>query len=310
MLDEYGVKGKLMRAIRSLYEGSEACVRVGGVLSGWFPISQGVRQGCVLSPWLFNVFIDRIMREVKERLQGGVQLTTTLVQMLLFADDIIVCTEKKEDMERNLAEMRVVMEKWGMSMHWGKTKVMMVSRTGEGCKISVDGEEVEEMDKLKYLGVISGDGRCDDEIEQRIGAAARVVGAMRKEVLERRELQKKTKMRVFNAMVVPTLLYGCETWTEQRRHVSKLQAFEMMCLRRVQGLTRMDRVKNEEVREVLGQEAVIEMVKEKQRKWKAQLERMTDDRLMKIVYEEEAKGKRPRERPRKRWRENFSITDE
>ena len=175
VLDEYGVKGKLMRAIWSLYEGSEACVRFGGMLSGWFPISQGVRQGCVLSPWLFNVYMDRMMREVKERLQGGVQLTTTLVQMLLFADDIIVCTEKKEDMERNLAEMRVVMEKWGMSMHWGKTKVMMVSRTGEGYKISVD-QEVEEVDKLKYLRVmISGDGGCDDEIEQRIGAAARVV---------------------------------------------------------------------------------------------------------------------------------------
>ena len=69
-----------------------------------------------------------------ERLQGDVQLTTTLVQMLLFADDIIVCIEKKEDMERNLAEMRVVMEKWEMSMHWEKTRVMMVSRTGEGAK--------------------------------------------------------------------------------------------------------------------------------------------------------------------------------
>ena len=73
---------------------------------------------------------------------------------------------------------------------------MMVSRTGKECKISVK--------RLKYLGVtISGDGGCDDKIEQRIGAAMRVVGAMRKEVLEGRELQKKTKMRVFNAMVVP-----------------------------------------------------------------------------------------------------------
>ena len=99
-------------------------------------------------------------------------------------------------------------------------------------------------------------------------------------------------------------------WTVQRRHVSKLQAFEVMCLRRVQGLTRMDRVRNEEVMEALGQEAVIEMVKEKQRKWKAKLEQMRDNWLVKIVYEEVAKGKRPRGRPRKRWRENFSITDE
>ena len=55
VLDEYGVKGKLMKAIRALYPESEACDRVGGRLSGWFPISQGVRQGCVLSPGLFNV---------------------------------------------------------------------------------------------------------------------------------------------------------------------------------------------------------------------------------------------------------------
>ena len=53
--------------------------------------------------------------------------------------------------------------------------------------------------------MISGDDGCDDEIEHRIGAAARVVGAMRKEVLEKRELQKKTKIRVFNAMVYLTL---------------------------------------------------------------------------------------------------------
>ena len=100
-------------------------------------------------------------------------------------------------------------------------------------------------------------------------------------------------------MVVLTLLYGCETWTVQRRHVGKLQAFKMMCLRRVQGLTRIDRVRNEEVREALAQEAVIEIVKEKQRKWKAELKQMRDNRLVKIVYEKEAKGKRPRGNPKK-----------
>ena len=96
VLGEYGVKGNLMKAIRSLYEGSQACVRVGGRLSEWFSISQGVRQGCVLSPWLFNVFMDRVMREVKDRLQGGVQLTATTVQVLLFADDIYSCMYREE----------------------------------------------------------------------------------------------------------------------------------------------------------------------------------------------------------------------
>ena len=115
------------------------------------------------SPWLFNVFMDGIMGEAKENLQGGVQLTTSM-QMLLFADDIVMATEKKDNMQRNLDEMENVMDKWGIKMHWGKTKVMVVSRTEEECKLSIEGEDVK---KLKYLvAMISADGMCDEEIEQ------------------------------------------------------------------------------------------------------------------------------------------------
>ena len=102
-------------------------------------------------------------------------------------------------------------------------------------------------------------------------------------------------------MVVPTLLYGCETWTILKRHESKLQALEMMCLRRVEGVSRKDRVRNEEVRKTLGQEAVMNIVKEKQRRWKDKVEAMSENRLVKIAYMNEARGRRPCGRPRKRW---------
>ena len=72
-------------------------------------------------------------------------------------------------------------------------------------------------------------------------------------------------MRVFNAMVVPTLIYGCETWT-MRRHYSKVQACEMMFLRILEGVTRLDRVRNEDVRRSLGHKAVMDIVKKKQRR--------------------------------------------
>ena len=86
VLKEYGVKGRLLRAIRSLYKKSEACVRVKGELSGWFPITQGVRQGCVMSPWLFNVFMDKIVREGMENFVEIVQwsaLSQTVRQLPL-----------------------------------------------------------------------------------------------------------------------------------------------------------------------------------------------------------------------------------
>ena len=139
-------------------------------------------------------------------------------QMLMFADDIVLVTERKED-------MKAVMDKWEMKMHLGKTKVIVDSRVEEECSVTIDGEKVEEVQSQKYLGsIISADGSNDEGIEQQIGAATRVVGARRKEVMERRELKTETKLRVVNAMVMPTLQHGCETWTVQKRHESRLHA--------------------------------------------------------------------------------------
>ena len=235
-----------------------------------------------------------------------VKMSTTEVGVVLFADDVMLLTERKEDMEANLKELKKAMSNWGMKIHWGKTKVMMVSRKGEECKVCVDGEGIEQVQNMKYLGaILSADGTCEEEIEQRVGAAARVIGAMRKEVLERKELKKATKMRVYNAIVLPTMLYGSETWTVMKRHESRLGATEMAYLRRVEGVTRMDRVRNADVREAVGQEEVMEKVKRKQRAWKEKLEQMEDNRLVKKVYTEEIAGKRPRGRPRKKWIDSF-----
>ena len=70
-------------------------------------------------------------------------------------------------------------------------------------------------------------------------------------------------------------------------------------------MTRKDRVRNEEVKKTLGQEAVINIVKEKQRKWKDTVEAMSEDRLVKKVYMDEARGSRPHGRPKKIWQDNF-----
>ena len=118
-----------------------------------------------------------------------------------------------------------------------------------------------------------------------------MIGAMRKEVLEQRELKKDMKLRVFNVMAVPTLLYECETWKVQTRHESRLQGCEMVCLR-------VDRVRNEDICDSLGKVAMVDMMKDRQLRWK-KLEGMDGSRLVKQVYKGNIARIRPRGQPKK-----------
>ena len=112
VLRAYGVNGELIRAVRSLYDDGKACVRVRGQKLDWFRVGQGVRQGCTMSPWLFNIFMDKIVREAKQKFEGGFEMETGKIQLLLFADDLMLMAERDEGAERNLKELDEVMRKW------------------------------------------------------------------------------------------------------------------------------------------------------------------------------------------------------
>ena len=79
MLDEYGVKRKLLKAIQALYVDGKARVKVGGVESELFGVHRGVRQGCTSSPWLFNEFMDRVTREAKRQFRSEVNDSTNKI---------------------------------------------------------------------------------------------------------------------------------------------------------------------------------------------------------------------------------------
>ena len=161
-----------------------ACVSVQGQKSDWFGVGQGVRQGCTMSPWLFNIFMDNIVREAKQRFDGGVEMETGTIQLLLFTDDLMLVAERDKDAERNVKVLDEVMKKWRMAINWRKTKAMVVKRGGGTCNIAVNGVEIEYVRTIKYLGaMLEEEGSCEAEIDHRIGAASKVIGALRKEVI-------------------------------------------------------------------------------------------------------------------------------
>ena len=102
MLRVYGVGGKLLKSVQSFYIDSRACVRVGNDVSEWFPVNVGLRQGCVMSPWLFNVYMEGVVREVNVRVLGkGLELLNANgggfeINQLLFADDTALVADSEE----------------------------------------------------------------------------------------------------------------------------------------------------------------------------------------------------------------------
>ena len=120
VLGKYGIRGKLARAVRLMYVNCEACVKVLGSKSDCFKVEQGVREGCVVSPWLFNVYMDHIVKEAKKGFSGGVKLEERNVQFLRFVDDLMLIAAKEEDVENNLRVLNGCEERWRLMQCFGE----------------------------------------------------------------------------------------------------------------------------------------------------------------------------------------------
>ena len=110
MLRVYGVCGKLLKAVQSFYVDSRVCVRVGNDVSEWFPVNVRLRQGCLMSPWLLNVYMDGVVREVNVRVLGkGLELLSANggrfeINQLLIADDTVLVADSEVKLCRLVSE--------------------------------------------------------------------------------------------------------------------------------------------------------------------------------------------------------------
>ena len=143
VLDEYGVKRRLLKAIQALYMNGRARGKVGAMESELFGVHRGARQGCTLSPWHFNVFIDWVIREAKGQFRSEVKLSTGDVGVLLFVDDMELMAELVEGLQSNLQMMNGVLSRWELKVNWEKTKVMRLTRKREKCEVIIEGQQME-----------------------------------------------------------------------------------------------------------------------------------------------------------------------
>ena len=297
VLKKLGVDWRDRRMISNLYMGMTATVRIGGDCSEASLMGRGVRQGCCLSPLLFTVYAEMMMVEAMEDIEEGIKVGGKWLKDVRFADDQAMVASSELGLQTIMDGLVRVAKQYDMKINVKKTKVMRISKTGEGdVTLFVEGQIVEQVAKFKYLGsIIEADGRCEGEIKARIGMGKDAFGK-RKELLSRK-MSRDVKKKIIKTIVWSVTLYGAETWTLRQEDRRRLDAFEMWLWRRMEKISWTEKMTNEAVLKTVGEkQRMVEMIIQRKRNWIGHVVR--GDGLLREVIEGKMDGKRSRGRPR------------
>ena len=330
ILARLGCPKKFVQLIRLFHDGMEGHVLSNGDASQPFEISNGVKQGCVLAPVLFNLFFSCVLNHAVHDFDKGVYLryrldgslfdlrrlnakTKTLKRLLLealFADDCALIAHTEFDLQVIVNRFAEACRLFGLTISLSKTEVLFQPAPGTvrpppTPTIRIESTQLKVVDQFKYLGsIISSDGSLDKEIAARIGKASQSLGCLRSRVLNNKNIKLATKIKVYKAVVLTSLLYGCETWTLYRKHLKQLERFHMRALRSILGVKWQDKISNLEVLDRAKLVSIESIVVRAQLRWTGHVIRMDDSRLPRqVLYGVLSHGQRKEGHPKKRFKD-------
>ena len=222
-----GIKGKILNVVKHMYLNAKSCVKVNDNVSDYFPCKVGVRQGENLSPLLFAVFLNDLKATLDEKLENlntlkdfnindlnGDAFDVCKFFMLLYADDTTILSESIEGLQTALNEMSYYCEKWKLNINVGKSKVIVFSR-GKIRNIPIfkyREKQIEVVYGFKYLGVFFNFNNKFNVCQKQLyDKASRAMFALLRHC-KRLMLPIDVQLEMFDKMIAPILLYGCEVW--------------------------------------------------------------------------------------------------
>ena len=203
-----GIPDHLTHLLRNLYACQEAKVRTGLGTTDWFQISKGVHQGCILSPCLFNLDAEYIMRNAGlDEAQAGIKIAGRNINNVRYADDTILTAESEEELKSLLMKVKEESKKVDLKLNIQKTKIMA---SGSITSWQIDGETVK--DSIFWGSKITADGDCSHEIKRCLLLGRKVMTNL-DSILKSRDVTLSTKVDLVKAFDFPIIIYGCESWT-------------------------------------------------------------------------------------------------
>ena len=212
-LKRWEYKDHLTYLLRNLYAGQETTVRIRHGTTDWFQIGKGVHQGCILSPCLFPLYAEFIIRNAgMDEAQTGIKIARRNINNLRYADDTTLMAESKE-LKSLLMKVKEESEKVGLKLNIQKTKIMA---SGPITSWEIDGETVETVSDFIFGGSkITADGNCSHEIKRCLLLGRKVMTNLDGHIKKQRHFFAN-KGRLVKAMVFPVVMYGCESWTVKK----------------------------------------------------------------------------------------------
>ena len=216
--------------LRNLYAGQDATVRTGHGTTDWLQIGKGVCQDCILSPCLFNLYAEYIMRNAGlDEAQARIKIAKRNINNLRYANDTTLMAES-EELKSLLMEMKEESEKVGLKLNIQKTKIMAF---GPITLWQIDRETVETVSDFILGGSkITADDDYSHEIKRRLLLGRKVMTNL-DTILKSRDITLSTKAPLVKAMFFPVVMYGCESWTIKKAEHQRIDAFELWCWRRL-----------------------------------------------------------------------------
>jgi hypothetical protein len=214
-LQKQNIRGLFYNQIKSMYNNVQVCIKQNGQLSNFFESKMGVKQGEVLSPLLFNLFINDI-NDCFDDACDPVLLNNRKLSCLQYADDLILLSESRVGMQTCLDSLHEYCRRWKLDINTDKSKVMTINKQGGRKKVmttlTFGDTPLEYVNNYTYLGIkITNNGKfttCKENLSER----GRKAMYKLKGLISCTDINKSLALKMFDQLVSPILTYGCETW--------------------------------------------------------------------------------------------------
>ena len=282
---------KYVQLVQDMYEGSETVLRCAVGTTESFKVKVGLHQESALSPFFCAVIMDRLTNKVSKEPPWT----------MLFADDIVICEETREEVERRLESWKYALERRGMKVSRSKTEYLCINGGNDDETVKMDDTKAQRVKKFKYLrSTVQESGGCEREVKKRVQAGwngwRRVSG-----VICDRRLPARVKGKVYSSMVRPAMVYGLETVAVTKKQVEEMEVAGMKMLRFAMGVTRKDKIRNEHIRSTVKVEQLGMKMREGRLRWYGHVMRRDQEYIGRKMMEMELPGKRRRGRPKRRF---------